>query len=166
MHCKGLCRKHYGRLQRNGDPQKVHHRVRPRKAGPGEGWCAKCSAFKPAEQFSKDSKRSDGLKTWCRECCSRIWASTYDSERDWERRLKSKYGINAAQYKEMLASQGGVCATCGETDGDRRLSVDHCHASGKVRGLLCFRCNSTLGKIEESFELISSIVSYLEKHSG
>ena len=57
---------------------------------------------------------------------------------------RSRTGITEAQYEALLAAQGGGCAICGNTPKSRRLSVDHDHATGDVRGLLCHRCNRGL----------------------
>lgn len=89
-----------------------------------------------------------------------------------DRALRRKYGITLAQYEEILASQNGVCAICKrketsfdvKTRGVRRLSVDHCHKTKKVRALLCFSCNSVIGRIEESQEWVKAISEYLIKH--
>jgi len=62
--------------------------------------------------------------------------------------LRRKYGITPAQYDEMFARQGGVCAVCGRPPMTRRLAVDHDHVTKRVRGLLCFHCNKYLvGKL-------------------
>ena len=60
--------------------------------------------------------------------------------------LKRTYGISVEEYDEMLAAQDGVCAICGRRPRDDiSLHVDHCHVTGRLRGLLCFRCNNGLG---------------------
>jgi len=64
------------------------------------------------------------------------------------RRLEYLYGITLDDYEEILDSQGGTCAICGGTEL-KRLSVDHDHKTGRVRGLLCNRCNVKLSYIEE-----------------
>ena len=56
----------------------------------------------------------------------------------------AQLGVTSADYDRMLAAQGGVCAICGSPPKTRRLHVDHDHATGKVRGLLCHRCNRAL----------------------
>lgn len=85
-------------------------------------------------------------------------------------RLKNKYGITPQDYDEMFKSQGGVCWICKEPPGeDQRqgpLCVDHNHKTGKVRGLLCRRCNRHLGGFEDSAELMRSAVAYLEEFDG
>jgi hypothetical protein len=59
----------------------------------------------------------------------------------WEKELKREFGITVEQYRKMLEHQGGKCATCGHPPKIRRLSVDHDHKTGRVRGLLCGICN-------------------------
>lgn len=85
--------------------------------------------------------------------------------------LKIKYGISIEQYDELLKSQGGVCAICGlpETTIDTRyntlrsLAVDHCHATGIVRGLLCNSCNPMLGNSKDDIEILTKAINYLRK---
>ena len=62
--------------------------------------------------------------------------------------LRSTYGISAEDFDAMLTEQNGCCAICGNKDDGRRLHVDHCHTTGKVRGLLCSPCNTKLGWLE------------------
>lgn len=82
--------------------------------------------------------------------------------------MKSNYGLTKEQYEELLEKQGGVCAICGQPEMRTTkagvamlLHVDHCHNSGKIRGLLCHKCNSALGLFMESSEILSSAVNYL-----
>lgn len=85
--------------------------------------------------------------------------------------LKRKYGITLECYNSMLKEQNNVCYICNkpETSKDRNgntkpLAVDHCHATGEVRKLLCFACNSTLGKVNESIDILESLVDYIKEH--
>lgn len=66
-------------------------------------------------------------------------------------------------YLELLSRQGGRCAICGmeSCSTNRAFAVDHCHDTGKIRGLLCFHCNTGLGKFKDSPELIQSAHDYL-----
>ena len=70
------------------------------------------------------------------------------------RHLLDKYGVTEADYAVMLSSQGGRCGICKTPADDlpRALSVDHCHTSGRVRGLLCLHCNTALGLLKDSQE--------------
>ncbi len=81
-------------------------------------------------------------------------------ERGWRR-----YGIkdmNAARYEELLVAQNGVCAICKKANTKPiRLSVDHDKATGKVRGLLCDRCNKALGQLGDTVEGLEAALNYL-----
>lgn len=104
-----------------------------------------------------------------------------DSERAAQRRrqLKRLFGITVDQYAEMLAAQGGLCAICRqpETVPNRRspderfhrdgcsLSVDHDHATGAIRGLLCSGCNGGLGRFKDSVASLRLAAEYLESHA-
>jgi len=91
-----------------------------------------------------------------------------DKERN--RKLLQKFGITLDQYNSMHEAQNGLCKICGNPEElDRRLAVDHNHATGQVRGLLCFRCNTVVGHIEaQGIPMIASILNYLdeEQHGG
>lgn len=80
--------------------------------------------------------------------------------------LQNKYGISADEYDELLRKQGGVCAICsseplGGSTSTRCLHVDHCHETGRIRGLLCSTCNTGLGLFKDSEELLWKAASYL-----
>lgn len=75
--------------------------------------------------------------------------------------LKKKYGISTETYEQMLASQGGVCAICHTKPDGKDLAVDHCHTSGKVRGLLCSNCNTALGLFGDDLERMIRARDYL-----
>lgn len=77
------------------------------------------------------------------------------------RRNLKRFGLTPEQYDAMLAEQGGVCAICQRPDADRRLAVDHDHATGRVRGLLCKSCNKALGAFRDSTDLLLRAVEYL-----
>lgn len=81
------------------------------------------------------------------------------------------FGVSVGECREMLARQGGVCAICqrkrvGDARGTR-LHVDHCHSTGRIRGLLCGSCNIGLGKFADDAERIARAALYLRKaHSA
>ena len=87
-------------------------------------------------------------------------------------RIKSRYGITLDEYAAMLEKQGGKCAVCGELPGDNvrahwggKLCIDHCHDTGKVRGLLCNDCNLAVGYGKTS-TILERAAAYLRLHSG
>ena len=77
--------------------------------------------------------------------------------------LKKKYGMTLEQYDALLAQQKGVCAVCGDPPGARALHVDHCHASGLVRGLLCVGCNMALGALKEDPLRMRALEAYIRQ---
>ncbi len=85
----------------------------------------------------------------------------------WLWRLK-KYGLTEAAYNAMLAEQGGVCGICrrARLQAGYKLAVDHCHTTGKVRGILCTNCNTAIGKMRESPTLLRAAADYLEMTRG
>jgi hypothetical protein len=86
--------------------------------------------------------------------------------------LKARYGIVSSDYKAMHDNQNGLCAICGKPESLRNqhgavpLSVDHCHKTNKVRGLLCAQCNQALGMFEDSIEILANAIGYLTKNGG
>lgn len=78
-----------------------------------------------------------------------------------------KYGITPEIYNELLQKQDKVCAICKQTCTYKpRLSIDHSHETGKVRGLLCGNCNTGIGKFKDSKELMLNAIKYLEETGG
>lgn len=83
-------------------------------------------------------------------------------------RLAANFKLTLEQYDEMHRAQKGLCAACKKPEWVKqygtvkRLSVDHCHATGKVRGLLCTRCNRTLGAVRDDPALLRALAEYLE----
>jgi hypothetical protein len=77
--------------------------------------------------------------------------------------LKFRYGLTRQQYEDMFVAQSGACALCYEPCASgNRLAVDHDHATGRVRSLLCRECNIGLGKFRESQELLRNAADYLD----
>jgi len=79
-----------------------------------------------------------------------------------------KYGITPERYEQMIASQDNKCAVCLKlfdwSDQQTKPLIDHCHNSMKVRGLLCNRCNTTLGLVEDRKDLLAALMEYLNCH--
>lgn len=83
-------------------------------------------------------------------------------------KLRSMYDLSKEQYEKMLVDQNGVCKVCGCKDPESKrnrgrdgLSVDHCHVTGKIRGLLCTGCNIAIGQAKESPERLEKLAAYL-----
>lgn len=88
-----------------------------------------------------------------------------------DKSLRASFGISLAEYEEMLASQGNVCGACGGAETDthygklRRMAVDHCHTSGRIRGILCGSCNKGIGHFKDDPVLLRKAADYLERHA-
>jgi hypothetical protein len=113
------------------------------------------------------AKRLENSKKWRKNNPDKLKAQRAKYHRDnphktylWS--LKTRYGLSQHQYREMLSKQQGLCAICG--DLMKKINVDHDHKTGKVRGLLCFTCNSMLGCSKDNQNLLSAGVAYLQKH--
>lgn len=76
--------------------------------------------------------------------------------------LRRKFGIDEAEYDELLEAQKGMCAICSYRPVNRSLAVDHCHETGEIRGLLCFACNTAIGKFNHDPALLLLAIRYLE----
>lgn len=81
--------------------------------------------------------------------------------------LRERFGITPDQFEEMNKAQGGACAICGSTKSgrkDKRLMIDHCHATGKVRALLCHHCNAGIGYFKDDISKLEAAIAYLRRH--
>lgn len=86
-------------------------------------------------------------------------------------KLRSSYGLTQEAYDAMVKKQRNRCAVCRKPEtrknryGPLPLAVDHCHKTGKVRGLLCLLCNTAIGKLKDSPALLRAAIEYLEKET-
>lgn len=135
--------------------------------------CTKCQTTKPLSEFFHDRRKAEGRMARCRSCrrddrrAWRIRNPDHDKRRYWanpqgerERHLVRKYGVSLAEYDRMLAAQDGKCAVCGKTQ-QRAFDVDHDHATGIVRGLLCTSCNRMIGHAGDSEDNLRRAADYL-----
>ncbi len=119
--------------------------------------CTKCGESKEANvsNFPPHNKKRNGLDSWCRAC-----RATYRS--GIRRGNYRKFGASDDQIKLLLAR--GKCDICGSPGP--RLCIDHCHATSKVRGVLCMNCNQALGKFQDNPDLLGKAKEYLEAQYG
>jgi hypothetical protein len=134
--------------------------------------CKVCNlAAKAARTALNPQANRDRVKRWREENPERYRAKMLEyaaspkkKTADRKSYLKRKYGMTLGDYERMFAAQGGVCAICGESRPEERtLHIDHDHESGKIRGLLCFRCNNSLGDLRENYELFQRAADYLDR---
>ena len=141
--------------------------------------CTGCGVRKDFSEFPRKGKDDPRPRKQCKACCSarfrRNYAANpkkyqgYTRSRPYRSLLRRKqnlasFGLTIEQYDQMLERQSGVCAICGDTcSSGKRLAVDHCHTTGKVRELLCRRCNQSMGKFNDDPDLIQKVLDYLRK---
>ena len=75
--------------------------------------------------------------------------------------LISTYRLSVEEYNARYRLQGGGCAICKRVSIGKRLVVDHCHKTGRVRGLLCMRCNTAIGMLGDDIEVLARAIGYL-----
>lgn len=138
--------------------------------------CGKCGETKEVARFTKSTGNSTGYRSPCKDCNNLYYQNrrktkyeqvrSYEKKFHRERALRSNFNLTEADYQALLKKQEGGCAICAQQQADttgRRLAVDHCHTTGKVRGLLCGRCNTGLGMFTDNLELLTKAFDYLEE---
>jgi len=121
-------------------------------------------------EANKRSRRKKIAKGICRDCTNlalpnkTVCKNHLDQKTDFQ--YRKTYGISLKQYNEILEKQGGVCAICGCNGNgfQRRFHLDHNHSNGKIRAILCHRCNLTLGNAKDNVPLLKKVIDYLEKY--
>lgn len=135
--------------------------VPPRVVPEGHRYCPDCKSIKPFADFPHNRSGRGGYGRYCLPCHNargkEVKQRLHGSEREYL--LRHRYGIGQADFDEMLAEQGGVCAICGREDPQH---VDHDHRDGHVRGILCFNCNGGLGQFRDSPVFLAEAITYLK----
>lgn len=145
--------------------------------------CSKCGVPKEETEFYL---RSQGGPRWahCKECAKKDFKKNYyrnpalhrEAGKRWRIKnpgqhrlinrtshLKRIYGLSLVEYDQMMITQDGNCAIC--TEKMEKPHLDHCHTTGKIRGLLCGPCNHAIGSLKDSPLRCFLAASYLQKHS-
>lgn len=143
--------------------------------------CTRCEIIKPLEDFFKHKKCLDGYNSQCKDCttsANKAWREKNKDKMDEYRRrniekngeiyrdrfLQRTYGITKEVYQSMVDEQGGNCFICQSDNQGKRLHIDHCHKHGHVRRLLCTKCNTALGLVDDKISTLKSMINYLESH--
>lgn len=123
--------------------------------------CSRCGLVQTLKHFHKRDDSADGYRGQCIKCLSNAGKNASDRRRH----LKKFFGLTPEHYDLMLAKQGACCAIChGVNDNGHRLSVDHCHKTNKVRGLLCSECNHGLGRFQDDIPRLKAAINYLKEN--
>lgn len=125
---------------------------------------AKRPRIRPCSKCGVDTPTKPGTAV-CGACKLEKGRNKATAQAKERRRTLRSYGITQDQYDFMLGEQGGGCAICGRTDPGRRLqahfSIDHCHITGLVRGLLCHPCNLGIGYLQDSPDIMRAAAAYV-----
>ena len=135
---------------------------RPSDVVNGTRTCLRCQERKPISDFGQSKRKNGSLvrSSYCRSCHSTITTENRKKRFGTIRNywLQRRYGITSQEAELMAAGKDGVCPICRKR---RATVVDHCHQTGRVRGLLCDGCNSAIGIIGDTKEALSRAVAYL-----
>lgn len=133
--------------------------------------CKKCKIEKKESEFYFQKGMKDGLKSNCKDCYYndvKIYKKIYyqnNKIKIKDRDLKRNYNISLEDYNFLLKEQNNKCFVCKSQEVDKKsLAVDHCHKTGKIRSLLCRRCNTILGLVEENSNLLDLLKQYIESN--
>lgn len=125
--------------------------------------CKKCGRRRRINKFHFHRKTRDRLQTWCKDCLeeSRKQSRARNPRQKYFSHLRWKYGISGPEYLAQMERQEGKCALCRDLLVSRH-SVDHDHATGRVRGILCLNCNTGLGHFKDSPSRLMAAIEYLK----
>lgn len=131
--------------------------------------CTNCKITSELGNFKNNKRAKDGKDSWCKKCSSQLRNKNLAAYRKTERvrELRKKYNMSLEDYESMKQAQNECCKICGEHESNvrqKRLFVDHDHTTGKVRALLCDKCNKGLGHFCDSAKNLENAVEYLKRH--
>lgn len=134
--------------------------------------CTSCGKQRRLGSFYKNPTGRFGYAAICKDC-ARLQNTEYRRAHKQvvprESYLQNEYGMSRKEWETLFIKQDGFCIVCGDwlnldsTNGHKRIAVDHDHATGKVRGLLCQRCNLGIGLLRDNLYILEKAVSYLER---
>ena len=129
--------------------------------------CSKCKEEKDLSNFTKDKNGRLGVHHYCKVCNYKQKKDTYDYTKSKNRNTINTYGIDANYVEELYVLQNKKCKICNKeyptVSKHGGLYIDHCHTTGKVRGLLCAKCNILLGNANDNVSILKSAIDYLNQ---
>jgi hypothetical protein len=142
--------------------------------------CTCCQELKSLNSFPCVSKTNRKPRSQCKQCCATkqrtVYSNNLEQYQNYVKKRRYKYkglhkrianlktfGLTIEDYEEMSHAQNQQCAICGTTQctSGKRLAVDHCHETGRIRGLLCMRCNQAIGKLNDNYFLLQQAADYV-----
>ena len=133
--------------------------------------CYRCKKVKQLSEFTKDVGQRDGHNGCCKSCASEKYKictaknGSYIKIRSRDQNYLNKYGLEKGGYDKLLKKQSSRCGICGFPPILKTLVVDHCHETGKVRGLLCDNCNKGIGFLRDDPDMLRSAIAWIENNS-
>lgn len=137
--------------------------------------CTKCNDLKDESEFTKDSRYKSGLSSYCRSCRreyrERYLSNPKNRDRIRVKKREKNTGWNATNFELAWIRQCGKCEICNRTikkegRGKGCANADHCHLTGKLRGLLCNSCNVAIGLMKDNPSILRSAAKYLESYDN
>lgn len=135
--------------------------------------CTYCDSYKLLNAFFLDENTWDKLSRLCKECKSKYtkeWVNNNKESRALiikKSNLKITHNLLLDGFNKLFEAQQGKCKICGTTEsgrkGSKELHVDHCHKTGKIRGLLCKNCNNALGYAKDNIKILEDMIKYLKE---
>jgi hypothetical protein len=136
--------------------------------------CSKCLLDLPLDAFYKAKRGKFGVMSKCKSCKAQYESSYYKNNhearkkrsiRELERSRLKRYQLSSSEFKSLLEVQYNCCAICTIDITNSIQNVDHCHFTGKVRGILCTNCNTGLGKLGDTEDSLLKALQYLRKYN-
>ena len=128
-------------------------------------FCSGCKENKELEQFHNSKRGKYGVHHYCKICHSIYRKNSYDYTKSRAKGVFRRYNLNIHQLEELYISQNKKCKICNDEYSTVSkyggLVIDHCHKTGKVRGLLCTKCNALLGMCNDDVEILKLAILYL-----
>ena len=139
--------------------------------------CCSCKELKDITEFSKNRCQKDGFCHQCKSCVKKSYSPEKERlkylknkeksiKRSTNWRMKHKFGITSDDKKNMFLCQNKLCKICSTEmtlvgGSDNSAQIDHCHKTGKIRGIICRKCNLGIGHFNDSPELLEKAIKYL-----
>jgi hypothetical protein len=134
--------------------------------------CVVCDSDKSKTEFDVFGKVKKTRRSYCKSCAPTYWKNRWLKNKETiarqnrNSRLKTTFGITPEDYEKLSQKQNNQCLICKKDYGNNKnkyLSIDHNHDTGEIRGLLCQKCNSAIGLLNEDIELVKRTLLYLER---